>query len=343
MARISKKTLTGRRARQQDRRLEAAVLFEDGKSRAEVAQRLKVSWQSANTWFKRWNSDGAKGLEATTKPGPPAKFSDEQVELIRAELTKGALAEGYPNELWTLSRVKRLIKERMGMTASVSEVWRLLRRMAWSPQKPHRKARERDEEKISTWKTERWPELQAKAEREKRTIIFIDECGFSQKTTAKKTWAPTGQTPTLQMTFHWDKLSVIGGISIKSLWFAIHEESIKSEQVIGFLDQLKRQVKGKLLIIWDGLPAHRSKAMAQYLGEQNGRIWVERLPAYAPELNPIEYLWGNVKGNDLANDAPKDLWELSEAARRALIKKRRRPRLIRAFWKQTELKFDDAA
>ena len=73
------------------------------------------------------------------------------------------------------------------------------------------------------------------------------------------------------------------------------------------------------------------------------RIQVERLPAYAPELNPIEYLWGNVKGNDLANFSPKELWELSTAARAALIKKRRRPKLIRAFWRQTELDLTEAA
>ncbi|MES2707384.1 MAG: transposase [Verrucomicrobiota bacterium] len=112
--------------------------------------------------------------------------------------------------------------------------------------------------------------------------------------------------------------------------------------MIEFLNQLKRYVKGNLMVIWDGLPAHRFKVVAQYLAEQNGRIRVERLPAYAPELNPIEYLWGNVKGNDLANFSPKELWELSKAAREALSRKRRRPKLIRAFRLQTELNLTGA-
>lgn len=343
MARISKKTITGRRERQQQRRFEAAALFEAGKTRAEVAVELGVSWRAAHTWYQQWQADGAKGLEAGNKPGPVPKFSDAQVEELRAQLVMGSIAHGYSNELWTLRRVARLILDRFALKASPSEVWRLLRRMKWSPQKPQRKARERDEEKINQWKTERWPELQAKADKEQRTIIFVDECGFSQKTTAKKTWAPSGQTPVLEMNFNWDKLSVIGGISLKSIWFQIHEESVKSAQVIEFLNQLKRYVKGNLMVIWDGLPAHRSKVVAQYLAEQEGRIWVERLPAYAPELNPIEYLWGNVKGNDLANFSPKELWELSKAAREALIRKRRRPKLIRAFWLQTELNLTNAA
>ena len=343
MARPSKKILTGRRERQQRRRLEAAGLFEAGRTRAEVAAELGVSWRAAHTWYQSWKAGGSKELEAKTKPGPVPKFSDAQVEALKAELVRGSLGHGYANELWTLRRVARLILERLGLKTSPSEVWRLLRRMGWSPQKPQRKARERDEAKINQWKTERWPELRAKADKEERTIIFVDECGFSQKTTAKKTWAPSGQTPVLEMNFNWDKLSVIGGISLKSIWFQIHEESVKSARVTAFLDQLKRYVKGNLLIIWDGLPAHRSKVVAQYLSEQQGRILVERLPAYAPELNPIEYLWGNVKGNDLANFSPKELWELCTAAREALIKKRRRPKLIRAFWRQTELDLTEAA
>ena len=96
-----------------------------------------------------------------------------------------------------------------------------------------------------------------------------------------------------------------------------------------------------MLVIWDGLPAHRSKVVAEYLGKTQGRVWVERLPAYAPELNPIEYLWGNVKGNDLANVSPKELWELSKQVREALFKKRRRPKLIHAFWIQTRLNFTE--
>lgn len=139
------------------------------------------------------------------------------------------------------------------------------------------------------------------------------------------------------MNFNWDKLSVIGGISLKSIYFQVHEESIKSAQVIHFLEHLQRHVKGKLLIIWDGLPAHRSKELAQWLATTKGQVWVERLPADAPELNPIEYLWGNIKGGEVANFSPKELWELSREAKKALLKRRRRPKLIRAFWIQTEL------
>ncbi len=317
--------------------MRAASMFGAGHSRADVADALGVSWRATHDWYKRWNAGGAHALKAGDKPGPAPKFDDNEVEAIRQGLLGGALAQGYSNELWTLRRVSRMVKELTAKKTSPSEAWRLLRRMNWSPQKPERKARERDQGKIEQWKKIDWPALCEKAQKEARTIVFVDECGFSQKSTAKRTWAPAGQTPILEMNFNWDKLSVIGAISLKSVYFQIHEESIKSEQVICFLDHLQRYIKGNLLVIWDGLPAHRSKAVATYLGQTKGRVWVERLPAYAPELNPIEYLWGNVKGTDLANVAPKDLWELSKQAREALFKRRRRPKVLRAFWIQTEL------
>lgn len=314
-------------------------MFDDGCTRTEVAEALGVSWRSAHEWYKRWSTGGQQSLQASTNPGPAPKFNDDEVALIREGLLGGAVASGYTNELWTLRRVSGLVLKLTTKKTSPSEAWRLLRRMNWSPQKPERRARERDQEKIDQWKKVDWPALCQKAEKEERTIVFVDECGFSQKSTAKRTWAPVGQTPVLEMNFNWDKLSVIGGISLKSIYFQFHEESIKSEQVTSFLDHLQRYIKGRILVIWDGLPAHRSKIVANYLAQTKGRVWVERLPAYAPELNPIEYLWGNVKGTDMANVAPKDMWELSKQAREALFKRRRRPKVLRAFWIQTELDF----
>ena len=340
MARRSLKVVTGRRERQEKRRLRAGAMFAAGKSRAEVSRGTGVSWRSVHEWYQAWKEGGLEALKSTGKPGPAPKFSDEEVQQVTAELKCGTLAHGYDTELWTLPRVKRLVEEMFGRSLSRSETWRLLRRMRWSTQKPSRRARERDEEKIRRWKDEEWPRIKAKARKEKRTIVFVDESGLSQKPAAKNTWAPEGETPVLKLNFNWKKLSVIGAITIKTLYFQLHEESIKAAQVIEFLSHLQRHIKGRLLVVWDNLPAHRSKIVAEYLAGTKGRVWVERLPGYAPELNPIEYLWGYAKGNDLANFAPKDLWELSEKAKKALRRVKRMPRCLRAFWVQSTLDLD---
>jgi hypothetical protein len=94
----------------------------------------------------------------------------------------------------------------------------------------------------------------------------------------------------LEFNFNWDKLSAIAGLSWKNFYFRLYEGSITSERVIEFLGHLQRHVPGKLLIVWDGASIHRSKLIREYVAGLHGKIWMERLPAYAPELNPVEYL-----------------------------------------------------
>jgi transposase len=107
--------------------------------------------------------------------------------------------------------------------------------------------------------------------------------------------------------------------------------------VVDFLSHLMRHVPGKLLVIWDGLRSHRSRLVQDFVKQANGRLEIEFLPAYAPELNPVEYIWGHWKQHELPNLCPKDLGQLSDLARRALRRMRRRPTLVTAFWKQSKL------
>jgi transposase len=112
---------------------------------------------------------------------------------------------------------------------------------------------------------------------------------------------------------------------------------IKGPQIIEFLEHLQRHLPGKLLVIWDGLPGHRSRLVKDFVAGQAGRLELERLPSYAPELNPVEYLWGHLKHHELPNVCAKNLSELSHHAIRALRRLRRRPTLVAAFWKQSGL------
>ena len=141
----------------------------------------------------------------------------------------------------------------------------------------------------------------------------------------------------LQYHFNWKKISVAAGMTLWNFYFQIFEKAVGKQEVVQFLTHLLRHIAGPLLIVWDRLPAHRSAVVADFVRSLEGRIEIEYLPAYAPELNPVEYLWGHWKQHELPNVCPKDLWQLSEGARRTLRRLRRRPRLITAFWKQSSL------
>jgi len=152
-----------------------------------------------------------------------------------------------------------------------------------------------------------------------------------------RTWAPRGCTPVLQYHFNWNKLSAIAGITLWTFYFRLYPGTIRTAEVIDFLLQLRCQIPGKLLVIWDGLASHRSTILKEFISDLDGEIVLERLPAYAPELNPVEFIWAHWKQHELANLCPSDFADLSWHARCALRRMRRRPRLIRAFWKQAEL------
>ncbi len=141
----------------------------------------------------------------------------------------------------------------------------------------------------------------------------------------------------LQYHFNWQTLSAIAGLTWWNFYVQLHPGTIRAPQVVSFLKHLKRHIRGKLLIIWDGLPAHRSRLVSAFVAAERRRITLEVLPGYAPELNPVEYLWGHWKQHELPNLCPDNLWELSTHARRALRRMRRRPSLIIAFWKQADL------
>lgn len=126
-------------------------------------------------------------------------------------------------------------------------------------------------------------------------------------------------------------------MTLWNFYFQIFEKAIAKEPVVEFLANLVQPLPGPLLIVWDRLPAHRSALVAEFVQFLQGQMVLEYLPAYAPELNPVEYLWGHWKHHELPNVCPKDLWQLQEGARRTLHRLRRRPRLITAFWKQASL------
>jgi len=177
-----------------------------------------------------------------------------------------------------------------------------------------------------------------KARREERTIVFIDESGLSERPFVMRTWAPRGETPVLQYHFNWKQLAAIAGISWYNIFFKLYPGTIKQEEVVDFLRHLLRYLKGRVLVVWDGLRSHHGKIVKKFIKSTEGRLCVEFLPAYAPELNPVEYLWGYWKMRELPNFCAADYADLSETALRGLRHiRQRRSTLVKAFWKQAEL------
>jgi transposase len=129
----------------------------------------------------------------------------------------------------------------------------------------------------------------------------------------------------------------MAGVTWWNFYFRLFPGTIRSPQVVEFLEHLLRHLGGKLLIVWDGLRSHHSRLVWDFVRGQRGRLWLEFLPAYAPELNPVEYLWSHWKQHELPNFCPATFGQLSHHARKALRRMRKRPTLVIAFWQQAGL------
>lgn len=163
------------------------------------------------------------------------------------------------------------------------------------------------------------------ARRQRAWIVFQDESGVSERPPVRSTWAPKGETPVLTHPYNWNKLSVAGALAYR--WdgrrcrfvFRTHQDNFKAKDIIVFLQALKRHFRGrKLILIWDRLPGHKARLTQQYLRDQRDWLRIEWLPAYAPELNPTEYVWGHSKRGELANQPVEDLDDVADALRRSL-------------------------
>src|SRR5215211_1645783 len=155
--------------------------------------------------------------------------------------------------------------------------------------------------------------------KEGRTIVFCDQSGFYLLPTVVRTYAPMGETPILREHLSRDHLSAMSGITLEGKLYILEQDrSFKGEDVVRFLKHLMHQIPGKLLIVWDGSPIHRSRAVKEFLASGASlRVRVEQLPGYAPDLNPDEGVWKHLKCVELKNLCCQSLAQLRVELRKA--------------------------
>ena len=154
-----------------------------------------------------------------------------------------------------------------------------------------------------------------------------------------RTYAPIGETPIIKVRLTYDHLSAISGITAQGrLYMSVQARSFKSPGVVRFLDHLLHHIPGKILVIWDGAPIHRSKVVKNFLSNGGAkRILLERLPGYAPELNPDEGVWNYLKRVELKNVTCHDLFHLGQELRKATKRLRQKQSIVRSCISQTGL------
>jgi transposase len=173
-------------------------------------------------------------------------------------------------------------------------------------------------------------------------LVFLDESGFLTVPNVRRTWAPRGQTPILRCAGHWEKISAISAIAVSpkrqhlALYARFHpQKNIRSPEVVAFLRQLFKHLRGHIVLLWDNGKHHKGPTVREFLS-QHPRLHTYRFPVYAPELNPDESVWNHLK-RAVANSNPKDVRQLKQSLHPPLQRLRQSQQLLLSCIKASDL------
>ena len=317
------------------RRRRAWELSHDiGLSQRDIALVLDVTEASVSKWLTAARCRGAHVLAAKPHPGRPAQLSPDQQRLIPDFLWHGAEAYGFRGELWTGPRVRKVLAEEFGFWYSLRQVERILKHLGWTPQVPVVQAIQADPVAIEHWRAQVWPGVKQRAKKARQTLVFIDESGFYLLPQVVRTYAPKGGRPRQKEWQTHDHLSVMGAVAPHGkIYTLVRQRSLDGLDTVDFLFHLLRVIGNALLIVWDNSPIHRRHEVKEFLAGGGAHcVQLEALPPYAPQLNPVEWLWGHCKDVEMPNLACRDLEELHLELHLAMGRIRQKPRLVPSFF-----------
>jgi transposase len=328
----------------EERRRLAVRRVSEGVPKKQVAAVLGVSDRAVRMWVAAHRAGGDDGLKAKPHPGRKPFLTSAQEQAVLGWLAEKPTAHGFRTDLWTARRVADLIRCRLGIRFHPSYLREWLTKRGYTPQKPARWARERKPEAIARWLAEDWPRIQATAAATHAHVALIDETGVFLNPLVRRTWAKRGRTPVLDSWGrHRDKVSVIGAVTVSpvaqrlGLYFATDpKDYFNAERVVRFLRDLLRHLRGKVIVVWDRGSNHKGPAVRKFLA-RNERLSLEYLPAYAPDLNPVEAVWSWLKYGKLLNFVPEDVRDLDDWVIEYLVPLKCDPHLLKRLWAGSEL------
>lgn len=299
-----------------------------------------VNIRTVFKWLAAYASGGQKALLAKPIPGRPMKLTPDEMRWI-ADAVRGKTPLQWKFEfaLWTLSILRELIRRQFGKTLSKATVSKVMRMLGFTVQRPLYRAWQQDAVLVGRWQKEDFPAIQAEAKAVGATIYFADESGMRSDYQMGSTWAPEGETPIVQATGRRYSLSMISALSARGDFrFMVHEGTVNATVFREFLRRLLIGAKHPIFLVVDGHAIHKARLVQEFVAKQAGRLKLFFLPPYAPQLNPDEQVWGNVKAR-----VSKRLAQTKEELKSMLIGALRRlqklPKVVKGFFRHPDCRY----
>lgn len=318
--------------------------MKEGRTCTETAKLFGV----ARGTVSRWVSSFRQGSEVALRMKKRGRRSSEMTLLKPSQcaIIVNLITDRCPDQLkmpfmlWTREAVGMLIERRFGVKMAVRSVGNYLKRWGFTPQKPLRRAYERQDRAVKIWLEETYPKIAARAKEERAEIHWGDEAGFRSDHQTGTSYSPKGQTPIVKSTGKRFRVNMISTVTNKgTLRFMLFEDSFTADVFLNFLKRLTKGSKTKIFLILDNLRVHHAKVLKPWLEENKNKIELFYLPSYSPELNPDELLNQDVKSNAVGRKRAKNLTELKNNITTYLFGTQRCPDIVKAYFLKSEVSY----
>jgi len=327
---------------QEDLRRKAVRAVGRGETQGTVANLFGITRQAVGHWVRAYRAGGVQGLRAKPRgrprggvllPWQAAQIAKAVVDRCPDQLT-------LPFALWTREAVAQLIERRFGVRLSIWTVGRALARWGFTPQKPVRRAFERDPEAVRRWLDEVYPTIRAQAKRERAELFWGDEMGVRSDHAAGRSYGRRGQTPVIPGTGQRFGCNMISALTNRGrLHFMVFQDRFCAPVFLAFLKRLVRQAPRKVFLIVDGHPVHRARKVQGWLKAQASRLRLFFLPPYSPDLNPDELLNQDVKSNAVGRQRAHTQDQLVRNVRGYLRSRQRQPHVVRQYFDEQHVRY----
>lgn len=325
-------------------RKQAVRLRASGKTLAEISEITGYKVPYLSTMLRALASD-PKQTSVVRRGGRP-KASGRALTLQQERQIQDWVCRRCPDQLqlpfalWTRKAIQMLIAEKCRVKLSIRATGEYLARWGYTPQKAIRRAYERDEAKVRAWLQQQYPRIKRNAKRENAEIYWGDETGLRSDESRHRGYAPRGRTPLIRIPARRKSLSLISAITNQGkVRFMIYPGALRPKTLITFMTRLIRDANRKVYFILDNLNVHKSREVRRWLAEHVEQIEVFYLPPYSPELNPDEYLNGDLKRAVHQDVAPRDAQELKTTAQKHLRVIQRSRRRVRNYFRHHAIRY----
>lgn len=325
----------------EEMRMVALERMKEGESPAAVAASFGLHRGWAYKVLAKAKGRGKRALRSTKGTGRPRTLSSAQERKVFGWINgKNPRQYGFDFGLWTRQIVGELIRQKFAVSLSLASVGALLARLGLTAQKPLQQAYQRDPQAVARWENEIYPAIMRQAKRDKAEIYFWDESGFRADAVQGRTWAAKGATPIVQVPGQRQGISAASAVNSKGgFWFVTYKGGLNGELFITLLRKMMKGRRKPIHLVLDGLPAHKTKAVRQYVDSLKGKLTLHFLPGYAPDLNPDELVWSYAKRTGVARSPLRAGEKLAERVHAQLTDIAARPALVRSFFKHPSVAY----